>query len=316
MKKSLLALAVLGAFAGAASAQSSVTLYGRVDLMLHKSAGSDNKDISNGSGSRLGLRGTEDLGGGLAATFNIEHRFNADTGELTNATKFWQGRSIVGLKGGWGEINLGREYTASFLGNQLAADPWGFDTTATMALFTTGAIGKVRTDNTINYNLSASGFVLRTQFAEADGNAPSQDRPLSLFGGYAAGPLNIGLSYENPSDADDKWMLFTAGYNFGAFRLAGAYGRGTNADSGTHRSYLVSVTAPIGAGEFRAAYGDLTNTTLDFKALQKFAVGYHYSLSKRTTIYADLSQSKSDGPLGANGKDSDVGYDFGLKHNF
>ena len=99
MKKSLLALAVLGAFAGAASAQSSVTLYGRVDLSLAKNIGSDAKGVQNGSGSRLGFRGVEDLGGGMKAIFNIEHRFNADTGELTNAAKFWQGRSIVGLEG-------------------------------------------------------------------------------------------------------------------------------------------------------------------------------------------------------------------------
>ena len=80
MKKSLLALAVLGAFAGAASAQSTVTLYGRVDLSFAKNIGSEDKDIHNGSGSRLGVRGVEDLGGGLKALFQIEHRFNADTG--------------------------------------------------------------------------------------------------------------------------------------------------------------------------------------------------------------------------------------------
>ena len=65
MKKSLLALAVLGAFASAASAQSSVTMYGRVDLSVGKPIGTANKGLFNGSGSRLGMRGVEDLGGGL-----------------------------------------------------------------------------------------------------------------------------------------------------------------------------------------------------------------------------------------------------------
>ena len=95
MKKSLLALAVLGAFASVASAQSSVTLYGRVDLSVGKGPGTSAKQMANGSGSRFGVRGVEDLGGGLQALFNIEHRYNADTGAQTNAQRFWTGRSIV-----------------------------------------------------------------------------------------------------------------------------------------------------------------------------------------------------------------------------
>ena len=84
MKKSLLALAVLGAFAGAASAQSSVTLYGRLDLSVNKGVGQTAKNLSNGSGSRFGVRGSEDLGGGMSALFNLEHRFDADTGASQN----------------------------------------------------------------------------------------------------------------------------------------------------------------------------------------------------------------------------------------
>ena len=112
MKRSLLALAVLGAFAGAASAQSSVTLYGRVDLAAGKTFGSENHGIANGSGSRFGVRGVEDLGGGLSAIFNIETRFDADTGATQNMSvltaggattnRFWSARSIVGLQGGFG----------------------------------------------------------------------------------------------------------------------------------------------------------------------------------------------------------------------
>ena len=84
----------------------------------------------NGSGSRLGVRGVEDLGGGLQALFNIEHRFNADTGALrcSDPARFWHGRSIVGLQGGFGQFVLGREYTTSFRQSQLVADPWGWDT--------------------------------------------------------------------------------------------------------------------------------------------------------------------------------------------
>ena len=114
MKKSLLALAVLGTLAGAAAAQSSVTLYGRVDLSVARNLGTDYIVMQNGSGSRLGVRGVEDLGGGLKATFNIEHRFQADNGVASPtanaaaaAPRFWHGRSIVGLQGNFGE-EIGR----------------------------------------------------------------------------------------------------------------------------------------------------------------------------------------------------------------
>ncbi len=104
MKKSLLALAVLGAFASAASAQSSVTMYGRVDLSVGKPIGTASKGLFNGSGSRLGMRGVEDLGGGLKGIFNIETRFDADTGAAQNfglttanpARYCWFGQPFLG----------------------------------------------------------------------------------------------------------------------------------------------------------------------------------------------------------------------------
>src|SRR5262245_51148723 len=126
MKKSLLALAVLGAFAGAASAQSSVTIYGSLDLGIAKSnggtAGNNGGQAGNGAQAkawtlqsanapRLGFRGNEDLGGGLSAQFQIEHRFNPDTGQVNNLGIFWQGRSYMQLSSAAaGRIYLGRDY--------------------------------------------------------------------------------------------------------------------------------------------------------------------------------------------------------------
>src|SRR6185369_7420346 len=106
MKKSLLALAVLGAFAGAASAQSSVTIYGSLDEAVAKGNGgtapipgtpSNSKawQLIQSNGSRLGFRGNEDLGGGLSAQFQIEHRFPPEDGNA--ATRVWAGRSYVQL---------------------------------------------------------------------------------------------------------------------------------------------------------------------------------------------------------------------------
>jgi predicted porin len=308
MKKSLLALAVLGAFAGAASAQSSVTLYGRVDLSLAKNIGSDAKGVQNGSGSRLGFRGVEDLGGGLKAIFNIEHRFNADTGALTNAAKFWQGRSIVGLEGGFGRVWLGREYSPGFLKGWLVSDPWGYDTVAQLS-FNTGAIGNVRRDDTVNYQFEANGFGIWGQIAEAETNGRGPDRPMGLALWYGAGPLYISYSFENPTNADDVWHHLTVNYDFGMAKIVTGFGTGTSAVDNTHRNMNISLVAPVGGGEFRIGYGSLKNTSADVTVSSKIGVGYHYSLSKRTTVYADFARdSKALGPK--------TGYDFGIKHNF
>ncbi|MBT9486512.1 MAG: porin [Rubrivivax sp.] len=321
MKKSLLALAALTAFAGAASAQSSVTLYGRVDLSVAKNVGSDAKAIQNGSGSRLGLRGTEDLGGGLSALFNIEHRFNADTGADTSGNvRFWNGRSIVGLQGGFGQVVFGREYTTAFLGTQLIGDPWGWDTVAA-ALGTTngttgitglGGIAKVRNDSSVTYKIAAAGFSFGAQIAEAtDSINTFAAKPVNFNLGYGAGPLTAAFGYEKTGreagNIDEKMWSAMISYNLGFVKPGFYYGKGTALNGADHKGMMFTATAPIGAGEFRAAYGTLkANDTTVTKAL---ALGYHYSMSKRTTLYVDFLNNSEAAT-------SKSGYDVGIKHNF
>jgi predicted porin len=322
MKKSLLALAVLGAFAGAASAQSSVTLYGRVDLSIGKGPGSSAKNMVNGSGSRVGLRGVEDLGGGLSAYFNIEHRYNADTGGFSDSVRMWGGRSIVGLQGGFGQVALGREYTTAFLQSQLVADPWGWDTVVSGTMgnglnnaITGGGIARVRNDSSLTYRLSMSGFTFGAQIAEAtDAINNFPNRPINFAISYAGGPFTFGFGYERTGQEvteNADWMTLNGAYNFGAFKLGALFGRGDTATGSRHQSWLVTATAPVGAGEFRASYGRLQNKTADIDAAKGFALGYHYSLSKRTTIYADVMRNNADTIASSN-----TGYDFGIKHNF
>jgi len=327
MKKSLLALAVLGAFAGAAAAQSSVTLYGRVDLSAGKGAGIKTKSLANGSGSRFGVRGVEDLGGGLQALFNIEHRFNADTGAQTNAARFWQGRSIVGLQGGFGQVVFGREYTTAFLQSQLVADPWGWDTVVNgtlggsagnIAITGGGGIAAVRNDSSATYKISASGFTFGAQVAEAtDAINNFQKKPVNFALSYAAGPLVAGFGYEATgaqAAAKAKWTTFNASYNLGFARIGGFYGKGNTAADDDHTAWLFSAVAPIGAGEFRASYGQLERETaagVKTKPTKALALGYHYSMSKRTTLYVDVLNDRGDSIT-----TSKTGYDVGIKHNF
>ncbi|UZG43833.1 porin [Caldimonas thermodepolymerans] len=333
MKKSLLALAVLGAFAGAASAQSNVTLYGRVDLSIARNIGTDHWVMQNGSGSRLGVRGAEDLGGGLKAIFNVEHRFEADSGTLTNAAKFWHGRSIVGLAGdSWGQIHLGREYSPAFLYVSLLADPWGYDTVAAHLNLSGAGNLPTRKDNTINYSSpDISGFRAHFQWSmdEVAGNDANGDWGLALT--YSAGPLWVGFGYDRTSERETlladpptrpdaipgnekgDWAVLAAAYDFGAFKLIGAFAQGDRpADGNKIRDYHIAATAPIGGGELRAAFNKLENKDASGDAEDlstRFALGYHYPLSKRTTVYVDFAR---DGEV----DDNKWGADFGIKHNF
>jgi predicted porin len=339
MKKSLLALAVLGAFAGAASAQSSVTMYGRVDLSVGKGLGNAQKGMFNGSGSRLGMRGVEDLGGGLKGLFNIEHRFDADTGASSSATRFWTGRSIVGVEGGFGQIVLGREYTTAFLQSQLAADPWGWDTvvagtgsaaptTAPGVCNTTsncsvtvgitgGGIAKVRNDSSITYKISFAGVTIGAQTAERTDtftNVPK--RPINFAVSYGGGPLAASFGYEQTgasAAATEKWMTGHVSYAFGPVRPGIFIGRGTNAANTKVESLMGTATVGLGAGELRFAFGQRKFNTAGPSAkvtdISGLALGYHHSLSKRTTVYADFARNSK---LSA----QKTGYDVGLKHNF
>ncbi|HWP20232.1 MAG TPA: porin [Burkholderiaceae bacterium] len=315
MKKSLLALAVLGAFAGAASAQSSVTLYGRVDLSVARNLGTDYMVLQNGSGSRLGVRGVEDLGGGLKAIFNIEHRFAADVGQTgsnndaSSAASMWHGRSIVGLQGNFGEVRFGREYTPNFLYVQLAADPWGYDTVAANGSLG-GGIDTVRANNTLTYSSpNLGGFRGHVQWImdEVPGNDSNGSYALALT--YAAGPLSVGfgrIDFDNVAD----WNILTAAYDFGVAKIIGGYGFGkVEANDSKRRDYHIAAVAPVGPGEFRVSYNKLKQKDPSDDLSSKFGLGYHYPLSKRTTVYADYAR---DGEL-----DNDKwGFDVGIKHNF
>lgn len=339
MKKSLLALAVLGAFAGAAAAQSSVTLYGRLDLSVNKGVGSATKNLSNGSGSRFGVRGSEDLGGGMSALFNLEHRFDADTGGSQNfnitptgtpvaagsgtANRFWGGRSIVGLKGNFGQVMLGREYTTAFLGSQLIADPWGWDTVVSATpgvglnnALTGGGIARVRNDSSVTYNFAASGFRFAAQIAEAtDAINNFQKKPVNFSAGYSAGPVSLGMGYEKTGQvgaAAAKWTTLNGSYDLGMVKLGALFGTGNTTANAKHKSYMVTAVAPMGQGEFRASFGKLTAKSaagVSTDAAKGFALGYHYALSKRTTLYTDYVRNTAV-------PTEKTGYDFGIKHNF
>ncbi|NYG31661.1 porin [Sphaerotilus montanus] len=330
MKKSLLALAVLGAFAGAASAQSSVTLYGKVDLGVGKAAGTKDKTVMDGSGSRVGLKGSEDLGGGMKALFGFEHRFNPDTG-TQNGAAFWQGYSTVGIGGAFGTVNLGRQYTSAFSLAQNVFDPFGGDsegrlralsltpstrlTTDAATAAATGA-AKIRTQDSIRYDGTFAGLKIAADIAE--GTATTK-RPYSLAAQYAVGPVMVAASYENPGAAKDNLTTAGVAYTFGPAKLAAAMSTGKDADGEKIRGYLLGATVNVGpAGQVLAGYAQLKEGTAT--PAKKASVGYRHNLSKRTQLYADFSRVNEpalslNASTGRNTSEKNA-YDFGVLHAF
>jgi len=360
MKKSLLALAVLGAYAGVASAQSSVTLYGTVDLSAKyvKNDGSERRYSLSQDGinsSQLGLKGTEDLGGGLKAGFVLLAGINADTGSAN--TQFWNRRATVSLWGNFGEIRLGRDYTPTFWNNTI------FDAFGTNGLGDSSHVQQlgvgtfVRANNSIGYFLpSGIGGVYGQVMAAAsegasgptlNGTANVGANPGRYVGGrvgWAGGPIDVAAAYANQRlDAvagapSQKTYNIGASYDLGVVKLMGYFDRDTlsftGADLKENRGSF-SVVVPIGQSEIHAGYelSKLKNgvTGLSTK-IDQFALGYVYNLSKRTALYATASRlNNKDGthnsvaggtaqtaaPTGpAGGSFKSTGFEAGLRHFF
>lgn len=308
MKKSLLALAVLGAFAGAASAQSSVTLYGKLDLGFAKAAGSADKQVADGSSSRVGFRGVEDLGGGLKALFQFEHRFNPDTGTVTN-TAFWHGLSTVGLGGSFGTVNLGRQYTAAFSLATDVIDPFGGYTVAGLrGESLTKSVARLRTDNSVRYDGAFGGLKVAADIAETP--AGGVDRPYSVAAQYAAGPFMVAASYDNPTGANDNLATLGGSYAFGPAKVSLGIGRGDNDSNVRVKQALAGVTVSVGAaGQVLAGYAQEEVGTAD--ATKKVSLGYRHNLSKRTQLYTDVTRVND-----LLSKTEKTGYDFGVIHTF
>jgi predicted porin len=205
MRKSLFTLAALGAFAAVAHAQSSVTLYGIVDDGFNINTNADGKHLYNLSsgvlqGSRWGLRGMEDLGGGLKAIFVLEDGFDVNTGKLGQGGLLFGRQAYVGLSSGYGTLTLGRQYDSAvdYVGPLAVGDQWGGYITAHP-----GDLDNLNNDFRVN---NAIKFTSNTYNGLTFGGLYSlggvpgetgRNQIFSLGAGYANGPLSLGAAYLN-----------------------------------------------------------------------------------------------------------------------
>jgi predicted porin len=317
MKKSLLALAVLGAFAGVASAQSSVTLYGTMDLSAKyvKNDGSARRLSLSQDGinsSQLGFKGIEDLGGGLKAGFVLLSGVNADNG-TTSSPRFWHRRATVSLMGNFGEVRLGRDYTPTFWNNTI------FDAFGTNGLGDSSHVQQlgvgtfVRADNSIGYFLPSGIGGVYGQFmaAASEGAATSTvpTNPGRYVGGrvgFAAGPFDIAGAVANqrldalPGAPSQKTYNIGASYDLGVVKLMGYFDRDTLSYSGFDKKEnrgSLSAVVPVGQGEIHVGgeISKLSNgVTGTSNKVKEFALGYVYNLSKRTALYGTVARLSND----------------------
>ncbi len=299
MKKSLLALAVLGAFASAASAQSSVQLFGTIDVGAkylkndgHSRQLSEETDGVNSSEIRL--QGIEDLGGGLKAGFNIRSGLNPDTGTVSS-TKFWNRRSTVSLYSGAGELRLGRDYVPTFW-TQALFDPFGFN-----GLGSTGNVARyvqVRQDNSIGYFLPSNlGGLYGQLMAAASEAGSSGDKGGRYVGGqlgFRAGPFDVAAAYSElrlPSDAQNKTFNVGGSWNFGFLKLMGYYDREKQATFKETRGEI-GAAIPFGQSEVRVGYdrSKYNPNVGSSSTVDNIKATYQYNLSKRTAMYGTIAR--------------------------
>lgn len=327
----LAAMTVMAALAGAAQAQSGVTIYGSIDGGLRNqtnvNAAGDSK-LSVGSNgqyypNRLGFIGSEDLGDGLKVHFKLESGFNTGTGALDNAGgRLFNRSSWVGVSGRWGQINFGHQYTISFF-TANDYDPFNYKYAYIIPVSAATAGG--RYDNSIQYTGSFGAYKVRAEYApgEKPGNAGTNTaKAVGLA--YAQGALNWGGAYSSRDveGFDDRHYTVGAAYKFGAARVAAGYmddklATASGADSTTKNAWGgVSVDVAPQTVVSAAYYQTKTSVARIAGARKLYMVGAVYYLSKRTNLYADIDHAKLSGRSRIGSQTSQTGVSIGIDHLF
>ena len=340
MKHKILAIALVSALPLVAQAQTSVTMYGMVDASI----GVENNDapgessrtvVTSGSqsSSRIGFRGTEDLGNGLKALFNIEAGVAVDTG-ATDSNMF-QRRAVVGLQGAFGTVTVGREY------GPIAAVAGASDTLgqgfygSNLAAFGTNRLTR-RLSNSVNYQSNPlSGFTLRAAYGAGERSVDPSGDVTGVALEYANAGLYIGAGYQNVerlATGDDKEYNAGIGYKFGDFEVRAGY---LAADpetgilpSAKYEQKNAGVSYGFGANRVFLNYQQQELASgAEGKAV---TVAYTYTLSKRTNVYASYAKLRNNNngvfaltsaagtlalPATAFGADPQV-YNVGVRHSF
>jgi len=308
----LAVLAVCGT--SAAMAQSSVTLYGRVNTTVeHQKTGSESKTAMESNSSYVGFRGVEDLGGGLKAGFQLEAGFRSDDG---SGPVNFQRHSEVNLSGNFGTLRLGKFNVGSYLATADYISMHNHDTGSSADalyayVFPEGNQIAYRTPSfgglTAEFHYGFGEKAERTAYLPGDGSAvlPFTGEHKGAFDAslnYENGPLGLGLGYTRAKidgtaqDGKEQQFAIRASYAINALTLGAYYqyykadvsGSGLDLDTKRH-AYRLSAMYTVGASEFHANVGRAQSYKGDLDGLKtsatQWTLGYNYNLSKRTKVY-------------------------------
>ena len=326
-KTSLLSIAAALALAGgAAQAQTNdVTVFGLMDLSISETkapGGVRNRDVASGmmTTSHFGLRGSEDLGGGLSAVFRLEHFLRADTGEAGRFTgdAFWSRTASVGLSHkDYGTVNLGRNTTPLFIAT-INFNPFGDSfglSPAVRHYFTSGtATGDSAWNDSIVYSSPSFGG-LRVGAAVTTDTNGAGGRNVGANVGYAAGPLAAAFVYQDVEKdgatavQDTRTWQLSGSYALAVAKLFAQVGNVDNKSTGNSFDIIgFGASVPVGAGSVLAYYSRIKPETGNDR--KTFSIGYDHFLSKRTDLYAVAMSDK------INTLSSGHGYSVGIRHRF
>lgn len=321
MKKSLIALAVAGAFAAPAfAATSNVDVYGIMNIAIQDTdaAGSDMTILDNTS--RIGFKGTEDLGGGLKAVWQVEQALGGNGAVIGNGPAGFATRNtFVGLSGGFGTALMGRHDTPYKLGTG-SLDIFG----DTIADYNLGRLGQQLVNNTHDHrngqalayiSPTVAGFHAAVAVVLSNGEAGSALNnneaidALSMTAVYANGPIFGSLSYQDAKVLNNDAWKVGLGYTMGDAKVGFVYestndGTAANADT---KAWLVNGSYAMGPITLKAQYGKNDNAAA--ASGTAFALGADYSLSKRTAAYFVYGNGDT-GAVDTNG------WNLGLKTSF
>jgi predicted porin len=309
----VLAAVLAGLAATSAQAQSSVTIYGRLNATVErqKLADGSTRTVLQNNSSRIGFKGTEDMGGGLKAGFQLEHGFNVDTG-TPSQTAFWARQSEVNVGGGFGTLRLGNFTSEAYYATADYISNHNHDTGTSSDAFY-AYIG--RNINKIAYRAPALGPVTLEGAVSLHEQTTGGKHTYDLAANAQFGPVHLGAGYEKNDQANQ--FAFRVFYELGDFGL-GAYVQrdedGFGANYGKRTNVRLSAMYTLGLSEFHLNYGragDYDKLAGDQKA-QQATFGYNYKLSKRTKVYGFYTKVDDKGTL--YGDFSSVA--VGVRHNF
>lgn len=358
MNKKLLAAAIAAAVVAAPAAFAESTVYGKI----HTSVDSVDRDATNGTklqdnfvvssrASRLGFKGSEDLGNGLKAIYQLEMQFNSDGGTAQAAAATGGGltgqrNTFVGLAGDWGTFLVGRHDTPA----KIAFYAQGNEDLSDSILDLNGAnpvgvFNEVRANNAIAYvSPNFSGFTIAGAVVPGEevpvagntaNNADSIADHYSLGLMYAGGGLKAGVGYEEidnqvtgaaatSANVDREMLQAGASYTFGAFKIGASYedtdgsdGVGGFAANEEYTAWAITGKATFGNNAIMALYTTAEGKAAGVKTMDKdgWGIGAEHNFSKRTKVYAAYASGEDDAAAAAAEKE-DTRWSLGMIHSF